>query len=270
MIQRGALILVALFWVAMNVLLWRAEYSARGQTGSPVPPKLVWRKILTAPDSSSLGVFHHGKKIGFCHWSTSVGEELNKVDDSADEGRVSKVAGYRLQLEGNLSVPDTGTRARFDGNLGLQSDESWQDLALRLNLKPALWEIRSVAAEKTVRLKIEEGEMTFQRSFKFRDLQTPGPLLEEFAGPGGLAMLGGLSFVDGFGLPAAQAWTFSPKWEARQDSVKIGHSLVRSYRLRTRLLGKYEIVIFASRVGEILRVELPDEVVLVNDQLGTP
>jgi hypothetical protein len=38
--------------------------------------------------------------------------------------------------------------------------------------------------------------------------------------------------------------------------------------LQTRVLDKYEIKIFISRVGEILRVELPDEVVLVNDQLA--
>jgi hypothetical protein len=50
--------------------------------------------------------------------------------------------------------------------------------------------------------------------------------------------------------------------------MRIGHSPVRTYRLQTRALDKYQITIFISRVGEILRVELPDELVLVNDQLA--
>ena len=35
-----------------------------------------------------------------------------------------------------------------------------------------------------------------------------------------------------------------------------------------RLLDRYPIVIFVSRVGEILRVELPDNLVLVNEGLN--
>ncbi len=57
------------------------------------------------------------------------------------------------------------------------------------------------------------------------------------------------------------------KWEAREDNFRIAHSNARVYRLQTRLLGSYEITLLVSRVGEILRLELPQDVVLVNDQL---
>ena len=43
---------------------------------------------------------------------------------------------------------------------------------------------------------------------------------------------------------------------------------MRAYRLQARLLDRYQARIFVSRVGEILRVDLPDEVVLLNDQLA--
>jgi len=42
---------------------------------------------------------------------------------------------------------------------------------------------------------------------------------------------------------------------------------VRAYRLQTRLLDRFQALIFVSSVGEILRIELPDEIILVNDQL---
>jgi hypothetical protein len=69
-------------------------------------------------------------------------------------------------------------------------------------------------------------------------------------------------------LPAGLNAGLGLKWEGRRDSVLIAHSAVRAYRLETLLLDRYRIAIFVSRVGEILRVELPDEVVLVNDQLA--
>ena len=65
MIPRITWLLIAAFWVAMNVLLWRSEYGTHSN-GIPVPLDLVWRKVLTAPDASSLTVYQNGKKTGFC------------------------------------------------------------------------------------------------------------------------------------------------------------------------------------------------------------
>jgi hypothetical protein len=59
------------------------------------------------------------------------------------------------------------------------------------------------------------------------------------------------------------------RWEARYESVKLGHASIRAYRLRLNLLDHFAAVIFVSRVGEILRVELPGGIVLANDQLGS-
>src|SRR5262249_51470379 len=118
---RVIFILITLFWLAMNVLLWRAEYGGRPSPRSPVPPSVGWQKMLTAPDSSSLTILHHGKKIGFCHWVTSVGEELAHLTEGEvpPKGMVERMTGYRIQVEGNLALEDFTTRVRFDGNLKL-------------------------------------------------------------------------------------------------------------------------------------------------------
>ena len=50
--------------------------------------------------------------------------------------------------------------------------------------------------------------------------------------------------------------------------MKIGHAQVRVYWLRARLLDRYQIVVVVSRVGEILRVELPNGLLLVNEALS--
>jgi hypothetical protein len=268
MIPRILLVVLSAFWLTMNVLLWRAEYGTRAGLGSSVPVRVVWDKILTAPDSSSMTIFQRGKKIGFCHWITSVGEDLARLSSSdvPPEGMVRKIVNYRLELDGNVILGDLADRLRFDSHLSLSSEEKWDELDVRLSLRPSSWEVRSSEAEKTVRVTWQDETGKFNRLFKFSELENPQALLEEFGGPMAVGVLAGL------GLPSLQ----DPKtvsalglhWEARHESIKLGHSSVRVYRLQARLLDRFAIVVFISTAGEILRVELPDGIVLTNDQLG--
>ena len=50
--------------------------------------------------------------------------------------------------------------------------------------------------------------------------------------------------------------------------MRIGRTAVQVYRVRTRVLDRYEVCAIVSRAGEILRVELPGQVILVNDRLA--
>jgi hypothetical protein len=69
------------------------------------------------------------------------------------------------------------------------------------------------------------------------------------------------------GGPGLQKLSLGLQWEARQDWLKVGSARLRCYRLHTRLLEKYRAVVYVSRVGEILRVELPDGYVLQNTRM---
>ena len=270
MIHRLALLLITLFWILMNVLLWRAEYGARKVPGAAVSPQAVWQKILTAPDSSSLTILYQGKKVGFCHWITSVGQELSRASeaDPPPEGMVDKVAGYRVILEGNLALAEASMRSHFEGNLQLDKDQQWQEIRLRLNMRPAVWELRSRATERTVTLSMDDSGIRFGRVFKFSDFENPDALMRELLGPAAAGLVTTLGFTGR--LPSIQATGLGLKWEARHDTLRIAHSKVRAYRLETRVLDRYSIVIIVSRVGEILKVQLPNDIVLVNDQLGSP
>ena len=149
---------------------------------------------------------------------------------------------------------------RLDTNL------EWQELNLRLNLRPNVWEIHSLAAERTARLRVENEAGKSERVFRFADLQNPRALLQEFELPLPLLGLLGASAQSGAarapGIPA-----LGLSWEARNHWISIGHASVRAYRLRAALFDRYQVVVLVSRVGEILRVELPDDVILVNDQV---
>lgn len=267
MLSRVLFIAVALFWLTMNVLLWQTESGSRRAEESEVPAQLVWQKILTSPDSSSLQLLHHGKNIGFCHWITSVGEEWATVtEENMPPGLPRKSRRYNIRVEGSVLVTQISNRVRFEASLKVGPDHEWQELNLRCSIRPVTWLLHAVADHQTLELKVQEGKSRWNRVFAFSDLEHPSGLAAEFGGPYVEELLRNIA------LPASPVDVASVglgiRWEAREDNFWIGHALVRAYRLQAQLLDHYRIAFIVSRVGEILRVELPDDLVLVNDQLS--
>ena len=266
MFSRVAFIAVALFWVTMNMLLWQRESGSREAEDSEVPVQLVWRKMLTSPDNSLLQLFHHGKNIGFCHWITGVGEEWATVtEENLPSGLTRKSRRYNIRFEGSVLVPQITNRVRFEGSLKVGSDRKWQELSLRCRVRPMTWRLRAVADHRTVELNVEDGESRWNHVFAFSDLSQPSGLAAELMGRYSGDLLGSLALASspldvvsgGLGI----------RWKAREENFRIGDALVQAYRLQAQFLDRYRIAIIVSRVGEILRVELPDEWVLVNDEL---
>ena len=267
MISRGAFILVAAFWVAMNVLLWRAEYGPRNG-GMPVPLDLVCRKILTAPDNSSMSVYQDGKKMGFCEFSTSVEQEMAKLDEDQPppEGLVTS-AGYQIRLTGNVAFGDFTNRLKFDGRIRFSPRREWRELDLKMSTHTGTVVIHSLATNQTVSVQITNTEMNASLVFNFSDLQNPNTLLRKLGESGG----GGL--LNGVDLPILPSSTTTLAqtipWEARRVRLMMGREAVSAYQLETRVLD-YPIVIQVSTLGEILHVELPGGITAVLDQWSKP
>lgn len=269
MVSRAVFFCIVIFWVTMNVLLWRSEYAERNSAGSPVPVEMVWQKILTAPDTSPLALFHQNKKIGHCHWATAVTEEVLRPADAEGEippeGMVRRVTGYRIDFDGGVTLKDYPSRLRFNFGAKFTTNHVWQELTLNLNMRRMTWEVRSMASEKALLLRMNDGTGMTERAFKFADLQNPLELLQDLESPLPLPLIASGLPMD----PKTSPVSLGLKWEARNDWFQIGHTSVRAYLLETKILDRFPIKIVVSRVGEILRVELPDEIVLTNDQLIT-
>jgi hypothetical protein len=268
--KRLTYLLIFAFWATMMTLLWRSEWGAHRSSGSPVPVRLVWEKILTAPDASSLQILHQGTNIGYCRWTASVGQDLSAAlavsEELRPEGLVERPANYSLDVEGHVTLADFGTRVGYDLNLKLDRDENWQEFHGRLKLRPDVYEIEAVAAEQKVRIRANASAGNYNRVYTFNDLQNPQKLLREVGGPILPALLASM------GLPtstnATTRFSLAPHWEAHQDWLQAGRSRMRIYRLETRLLDRYRMRISVSPVGEILRVELPGDIVLQHETLG--
>lgn len=263
MTNRLIFIAIAAFWVTMNVLLWRTEFGAHGGD-TPVPLALVWRKILTAPDASSLSVFQSGQRTGYCEFSTSVGQEMAALDADKPppEGLVAR-AGYQIHLAGNFALGDLTNRVKFDGRASFLSAHQWRELTLKVTSRSAVVEIHSLATNQNVHVKITSEGERLERDLSFADLQNPDALVRAFAGDFAGSVLGGLGFP---ALPAAAA---EPAWTARRTRVKIGTEPVPVYQIETRLLDQ-AIVIDVSTLGEILSVQLPGNISARIDEWSRP
>lgn len=270
MLSKIVIVAITAFFIVMNALLWHWELGGRNDLGSPVVARTVFERILTAPDFSSLEIVHHGNKIGHCRWVPAIGEgpAIGRVmPEDQPEGMVRRPLNYTLDVTGNVFLDQT-QRLRFTADLKLSTNHSWQEFGLRIGLRPTEWTVRSVAAEEKFYLTVDEGDETFQRVFSFRDLRNPEKLLRELGGPLLPATLAAL----GFSMPdteSVQNLSLGLKWEAHQDRLEIGNARLRCYRLRARLFDRYQVVIFVSTIGEILRVELPDQIVLRNEALAS-
>jgi hypothetical protein len=271
MARKLSFALITLFWVTMNALLWRAEFVGK-EIGAEVPVSLIWEKILTSPDDSGLAVNLAGERVGYVRWAPNIGEEIatgKKASEDANiEGRVKKLTGYTLHADGNFVVEGAG-RLRFDLDAKFAANNEWIEWTLKGIQRPNTWSISANRKKETVEFTLGEGAAALKQTLKFSDLRNPGKLINDLD----LASVVPAAGVLLPNLMAAAGGTNSPSlalgltWEGRQDWLQMGHSRVRVYQLRAHLLDKYEAIVIVSRVGEILRVQLPGDMTLVNEAL---
>jgi hypothetical protein len=241
--------------VAMNVLLWRSEYGSHAGE-MPVPARIVWHKILTAPDASSLSVYQHGERMGYCEFATSVGQEMATFEGNAPppDGLVKR-AGYQIHLAGNVALGDFTNRLKFDSRIQFRTVYEWKEFNLKISSHSVFVELQSVATNQTVHIKISSDGAVIERNVPFDELRKPNLLLGTLAGD----FAGNL--IEALDLPEFSSLTTSQnlEWQACRTRVRIGSDYVPIYRLETQLLGR-DVVMDIGTLGEILRVQLPGDI----------
>jgi hypothetical protein len=256
---------IAIFWLTMNGLLWQAEYGSRGGD-TEVPPLLVWQKILTTPDSSSLTVFQNGERMGYCELATSIGREMAGADaDKLPSEGLLLQAGYQLHLAGNISLGDFTNRLKFDGTVQFSSPRHWREIQLKLISPQAIVHIHALATNQMLNLRILSGGEVLERHVAFADLQNPEALARSLLGGFGAALMEAMDLPDltALSLPTA------PGWRATRTRVIIGSESLPIYQLQTTVLGR-EVTVDVSTLGEVLRVCLPGNITAQIDEWKRP
>lgn len=254
-----------LFWLVMLSLLCWSEFGGRRQLGLGASVDTIWHKMLTSPDASAMTINYGGGDIGWCKWAPTILQGGPKSAGAEDarvlEGMVQDVTGYGLAVEGAFSIPGDANRYQFKLLLTLDDPKQWRDFNLRFNDKLTKVHLKSSAQSRELELQTE-GAMELDTRFSFADLENPGQLAGQLGGPLAAMALANLPFLPrGTNSPSALA---SLKWNAEYDWTRVLNERVRCYRLSTRVLDRYEVIVMVSRVGEILSVTLPGGVTLIN------
>jgi hypothetical protein len=127
--------------------------------------------------------------------------------------------------------------------------------------RPAIWKIKGNSTQRELWFHAQDGDTEWIRRIPFDELNNPGKLLEQIDSPIVTALLAQGLLPKGTQIAPKIAWT------AQYDWLQIGRNRVRVYRLKARLLDRYEINVLVSRVGEILRADFPGNLRLVNETL---
>src|SRR5205807_9343022 len=186
----------------------------------------------------------------------------------APQAMARRLTGFRLLLEGALNETNKPAAIRYEATLVLSSNQVWRDFKLSVNARPVLFEIRARAAEQSVHISWDDGGGRLERVMSLSELGNPAFVLDQVLGLKSGKLRGrDLLVAMSQGSPPAAPASGMPfgnatlNWVGSNDELKLGHSRVQVYRLRAHLLDHYDLQVFVSRVGEILRVDLPGEIV---------
>jgi hypothetical protein len=267
MTKRITFIGIVAFWVVMNTMLWRAEIAGNGDD-LPVPADLVWRKILTAPDSSSMTVYQDSRRMGYCELTTSVEQQMAVLEeDKLPPEGLARHPGYQIHLAGNIALDDFTNRIKFEGRASFNSARKWSEVALKISSRTTTIEIHAFATNETVNLRVFGEATTFERDFSFTELQDPATLIRAFSGNFAEPLLGAMELPDLNFTGPGESQKIS--WDARRTRVKFGSELVPIYRLETSILGR-SCIMDVSTLGEVLRVQLPGGFTAAIDEWSRP
>jgi len=268
--------LVTMFFVVMNVLLLRSQLGSRGAPGSAVRPGIVFERLLQSSDGSDLEIRHRGIKVGYCRWAPSILDvPLNPLEEAMEpEGMVKEIIGYAIDLRGNVSAKD-GTRFRFDAQVRFGTNQAWTDLHVGLNVylrnetQPVRYDVKVDAARETLSISPplldEEGKT--EQVLRFQELRDPKALLRKLGGPLLPATLAAMGIP--LDLPTVGSTNaLRLEWEAHKGHrVPLGRLAVPVYRLHAHLLDRYDINVYITESGEVFRIDLPNDIMLINDRL---
>ena len=259
--SRIAFIAVLIFWLAMNALLWRAEYGSH-RAGEVVPVHFVWHRMLTAPDSSTMTVFQADRRIGFCQLSTGVNEAMAASNDESPPPKGTNSGGYKIRLDGNVALGEFTNRVQFSVRLQLDEKGQWREWSARIAAYSQWWEIHSLNSEQMVHIRWTADGSSLDHDVPLADLQNPDKLVREL-----IAGFGGEPIDD---LPISallpHGVSGNIEWKAARERLRIGKELTTVYLLRSNVLERYPISIEVSTSGEILRADLPAGVTATLDE----
>ncbi|WP_395735541.1 hypothetical protein [Prosthecobacter sp.] len=252
MFWRVAAVLAVLFWAVMSGLLVRDIYFPEASRFAIVPPKMVMNLFLRQSETfgTTLHLYHHREKIGHADLQVS---RRNKA-----EGLVM----YDLIAHGVVEQAEPGDQMRSIAatwSIGstLADAERWQHLTLKASFphQDASMHLNWNEDQPSPEVQVKQGDRVVMNS---KDVKM---LVDMVSGKGGamavLSMFGGSLPKSGSTQPEAMTL------QAREGLMALAGRQRKCFILTLPILGMYEVKMIFTEAGELARIDLPDDYVLL-------
>jgi len=254
MIWRVAAVLAVVFWAVMSGLLVRDIYFPEASRFAIVPPRMVMDLFLRQSETfgCTLHLYHQREKIG--HANLQVNRRIKPnhqtVYDIVAHGVVEQVRpGEQLHsILANWSLGCT-----------LADAESWQQLNIKVNFpqQDASMQLSWNDKQSSPEVQVKQGERVVMKS--------PDAKLLMGMGAGQDSALAMLSLLGGgvpkMGAQPDQADTL--KLQAREGMMVLAGRQRKCFVLTLPIMGMYEVKMIFTEAGELARIDLPDDYVLL-------
>ncbi|MFC5454468.1 hypothetical protein [Prosthecobacter fluviatilis] len=254
MIWRMAAVLAVVFWAVMSGLLVRDIYFPEASRFAVVPPRMVMDLFLRQSESfgCTLHLYHQQEKIG--HANLQVNRRINPhhetVYDLIAHGAVEQV------------MPDEQMRtimATWSLGCTLADAERWQNLAVKASFpqRDASMRLSWSETQPSPEVQVKQGERVVMNSQDVQMLMGMGAGQES-----ALALL----LLMGGGMPKTGTTPAAPeamKLQAREGMMMLAGRQRKCFVLTLPVLGMHEVKMIFTEAGELARIDLQDDYVLL-------
>ncbi len=251
MIWRVAAVLAVIFWAVMSGLLVRDTYFPEASRFAIVPPRMVMDLFLRQSDNfgCTLHLYHEREKIGHANLQVNrrTKPDQQTMFDMIAHGSVEEAA------EGDL-----GRRMVATWSLGctLADAERWQNLSIKANFpqRDASMHLSWNEAQPSPEVQVKQGDRVVMNSQDVKLLMGMGGGQE--------SALAVLSLMGG-GQPKTGVAPGSMKLQAREGMMMLAGRQRKCFVLTLPLFGLHEVKMIFTEAGELARIDLPDNYVLL-------
>ena len=254
MIWRVAAVLAVIFWAVMSGLLVRDIYFPEASRFAIVPPRMVMDLFLRQSETfgCTLHLYHQREKLG--HANIQVNRRIKPNHQTVYDMIAHGVVEQVTPGEAMRSIAATW-------NLGctLVNAESWQQLSIKASFpqRDASMQLSWNEKQTTPEVMVKQGERVVMNSQDVKMLMSMG------AGQNGalamLSMLGG-------NVPKMSAQPDKSEMmnlQAREGMMVLAGRQRKCFVLTLPIMGAYEVKMIFTEAGELARIDLPDDYVLL-------
>jgi len=253
---------ILIFWVSVNLLLWRLEFGNTFFASEVISPDQFLFKVLTSPDYSMMVIKHHGTNVGEFNWMCDIVDAQNNLNRKLRdiEGRIDTISSYSIRVELNLNHIEPLRNLKLGVDLNLSTNYVVNEFSAKLNLKPFSWRVSYNSAEGIFKITDLSLEKPKEFSISNNDINNPRKILET---------LGITPDIAAIFLPADLGMKINSfkrklEYDCSLARIKIGNTYINGFKCQIKLSENSSIRIYINKVGEIIKIELPNYIVLLN------